>query len=78
MMLRICPSVPITWRSAACLQFGVEDPVLIDGLLPADASLIDDLRMGLGSGQFHTRAQDLGVDHHRPRLNRSPALKPSR
>ncbi|GAA1619241.1 MULTISPECIES: hypothetical protein [Brevibacterium] len=62
MMLRICPSVPITWRSAACLQFGVEDPVLIDGLLPADASLIDDLRMGLGSGQFHTRAQDLGVD----------------
>ncbi|WP_249356815.1 hypothetical protein [Brevibacterium sp. 2SA] len=62
MMLRICPSVPITWRSPACLQFGVEDPVLIDGLLPADASLIDDLRMGLGSGQFHIRAQDLGID----------------
>lgn len=61
-MLRICPSVPITWRSGTCLQFGVEDPVLIDGLLPSDASLIDDLRMGLGSAQFHARAQELGVD----------------
>ncbi len=61
-MLRICPSVPITWRSHTCLQFGVEDPVLIDGLLPAEASLIDDLRMGLGSAQFHARAQELGID----------------
>lgn len=61
-MLRICPSVPITWRGRGCLQFGVEDPVLIDGLLPAEASLIEDLRMGLASAQFHHRAQELGID----------------
>ena len=61
-MLRICPSVPITWRGRSCLQFGVEDPVLIDGLLPAEASLIEDLRMGLASAQFHHRAQELGID----------------
>lgn len=61
-MFRIYPSVPITWRSASCVQFGVDDPVLIDGLLPADVSLVEDLRLGVGSAQYHSRAQDLGVD----------------
>ncbi|MGO2860067.1 MAG: hypothetical protein ACTIC1_02845 [Brevibacterium sp.] len=61
-MFRIFPSVPITWRSSSCVQFGVEDPVLIDGLLPADVSLVEDLRLGVGSAQYYSRAQDLGVD----------------
>ncbi len=61
-MFRIYPSVPITWRSASCIQFGVDDPVLIDGLLPADVALLEELRLGLGSAQYHSRAQDLGVD----------------
>ena len=61
-MFRIYPSVPITWRSTSCVQFGVDDPVLIDGLLPADAALVEDLRMGVGSAQYYSRAQDLGVD----------------
>ncbi|MGC2940003.1 MULTISPECIES: hypothetical protein [unclassified Brevibacterium] len=61
-MFRIFPSVPITWRSSSCIQFGADDPVLIDGLLPADASLIEDLRLGIGSAQFYVRAQELGAD----------------
>lgn len=61
-MFRIFPSVPITWRSSACVQFGVDDPVLIDGLLPADVALIEELRMGVGSAQYYSRAQDLGAD----------------
>ena len=61
-MFRIFPSVPITWRSSSCIQFGADDPVLIDGLLPGDASLIEDLRLGIGSAQFYARAQELGVD----------------
>ncbi|WP_432791525.1 hypothetical protein QYM46_08125 [Brevibacterium sp. K11IcPPYGO002] len=61
-MFRIFPSVPITWRSSSCIQFGAEDPVLIDGLLPGDAGLIEDLRLGIGSAQFYARAQELGVD----------------
>jgi hypothetical protein len=61
-MFRIFPSVPITWRSPSCIQFGAEDPVLIDGLLPADVSLIEDLRLGIGSSQFYSRAQELGAD----------------
>lgn len=61
-MFRIFPSVPITWRSSSCVQFGADDPVLIDGLLPADVSLIEDLRLGIGSSQFYARAQELGAD----------------
>ncbi|MDN5585559.1 MAG: hypothetical protein L0G69_03250 [Brevibacterium sp.] len=61
-MFRIFPSVPITWRSSSCVQFGVDDPVLIDGLLPADVALVDELRMGVGSAQYYSRAQDLGAD----------------
>lgn len=61
-MYRIYPNVPITWRSASCIQFGVDDPVLIDGLLPGDVALLEELRLGLGSAQYHSRAQDLGVD----------------
>ncbi|RBP66313.1 hypothetical protein DFO66_103257 [Brevibacterium sanguinis] len=61
-MFRIHPSVPITWRSASCIQFGVDDPVLIDGLLPSDVALLEELRLGLGSAQYYSRAQDLGVD----------------
>ncbi|WP_181275351.1 hypothetical protein [Brevibacterium oceani] len=61
-MFRIFPSVPITWRSSSCIQFGADDPVLIDGLLPADVSLIEDLRLGIGSSQFYARAQELGAD----------------
>ncbi|UVI37611.1 hypothetical protein [Brevibacterium spongiae] len=61
-MFRIFPSVPITWRSSSCVQFGAEDPVLIDGLLPADVSLIEDLRLGIGSAQYYSRAQELGAD----------------
>src|SRR5699024_3236778 len=54
--------VPITWRSSSCIQFGADDPVLIDGLLPADVRLIEDLRLGIGSSQFYARAQELGAD----------------
>ncbi|HJA62258.1 hypothetical protein [Brevibacterium sp. SMBL_HHYL_HB1] len=61
-MFRIFPSVPITWRSSSCIQFGADDPVLIDGLLPADVRLIEDLRLGIGSSQFYARAQELGAD----------------
>lgn len=61
-MFRIFPTVPITWRTSTCVQFGVDDPVLIDGLLPADIELIDDLRLGVGSAQYYARAQDLGAD----------------
>lgn len=61
-MFRIFPSVPITWRTPTCVQFGVDDPVLIDGLLPADVGLIEDLRLGVGSAQYYSRAQDLGAD----------------
>lgn len=61
-MFRIFPSVPITWRSPSCVQFGVDDPVLIDGLLPADVTLVEELRMGVGSAQYYSRAQDLGAD----------------
>lgn len=61
-MFRIFPSVPITWRSPSCVQFGVDSPVLIDGLLPADVALIEDLRMGVGSAQYYSRAQDVGAD----------------
>lgn len=61
-MFRIFPSVPITWRSPSCVQFGVDDPILIDGLLPADVALVEDLRMGVGSAQYYSRAQDLGAD----------------
>lgn len=68
-MFRIFPSVPITWRSPSCVQFGVDDPILIDGLLPADVTLVEELRMGLGSAQYYSRAQDLGAD-----LSRASAL----
>lgn len=61
-MFRIFPSVPITWRSSSCVQFGADDPVLVDGLLPVDVSLIEDLRLGIGSSQFYARAQELGAD----------------
>ena len=46
-MFRIFPSVPITWRSSSCIQFGADDPVLIDGLLPGDACLMLFLVVGI-------------------------------
>jgi hypothetical protein len=61
-MFRIFPSVPVTWRTPSCVQFGADDPVLIDGLLPADVRLIEDLRLGIGSSQYYSRAQEFGAD----------------
>ncbi|GAA4284066.1 hypothetical protein GCM10022261_15970 [Brevibacterium daeguense] len=64
-MYQIFHSVPVVWRSDRCVQFGVDEPILIDGLTPQDAELISVLRMGIGIEDFFDRAEHLGVSASR-------------
>ncbi|MFB9777215.1 hypothetical protein [Brevibacterium otitidis] len=61
MRYQLYRSVPVVWRSGTCVQFGIDDPVLIDGLTAADAELISAVRMGIGAGDFDARAAQLNV-----------------
>ena len=66
-MLIINRAVPIAWRSETCVQFGVDDPVLIDGMTHADSTLLRLLRVGLSESEFFERALALGVTDQRAR-----------
>ncbi|WP_349829508.1 hypothetical protein [Brevibacterium litoralis] len=64
-MYQLYRSVPVVWRSARCLQLGIDDPALIDGLAPADTELVSLVRMGIEVEDFFDRAEKLGVDASR-------------
>lgn len=60
-MYQLYHSVPVVWRSDSCVQFGIDEPILIDGLTPQDTELISVLRMGIGVEDFFDRAVHLGA-----------------
>ena len=60
-MYQLYHSVPVVWRSDRCVQFGIDEPILIDGLTPPDTELVSVLRMGIGVDDFFDRAAHLGV-----------------
>lgn len=64
-MYQLFHSVPVVWRSDRCVQFGIDEPILIDGLTPQDTELISVLRMGIGIDDFFDRAEHLGVSSAR-------------
>ena len=57
--------VPIVWRSETCAQFGVDDPVLIDGLSAEDIDLLTLLRSGIHADEIFEAAQRCGVSARR-------------
>lgn len=61
MRYQLYRSVPVVWRSTRCVQFGVDSPVLIDGLTAADTELINAIRMGISARDFDARAAHLEV-----------------
>ena len=61
MRYQLYRSVPVVWRSSRCIQFGVDSPVLIDGLTAADTELINAIRMGISARDFDARAAHLDV-----------------
>ncbi|GAA2002403.1 hypothetical protein [Brevibacterium samyangense] len=64
-MYQVNQSVPVVWRSERCVQFGVDDPALVDGLTAEDAELVGLVRMGIGTDEFFDRAAYLGVPRAR-------------
>lgn len=64
-MYTIYRCVPLVWRSPGCVQFGADDPVLIDGLSPADADLLNLLRMGVSAAGLYDAAARCGVERTR-------------
>lgn len=66
-MLQFHRSVPLVRRTTSSVQFGVDDPVLIDGLTEDDLGLIDLLCRGCDSADYLDAAD-------RARLSRTRAL----
>lgn len=64
-MLQFHRSVALVRRTATSIQFGVDDPVLIDGLTPADLALIDRLCRGCDEDEYLEIAQRRGVNRTR-------------
>lgn len=64
-MLRLDPSHPPLWRSATCLQFGVDDLARLDDPEPWEESLIAELADGLEASAVDAflRAHDVSTDH---------------
>ncbi len=60
-MYTIYRTIPVVWRSDSCVQFGADDPVLIDGLSPADVDLLNVLRMGVSADHFFDAAARCSV-----------------
>lgn len=80
-MLMFNRSVPLVWRSSSCLQIGIDDPVLIDGLSVADRELIELIKMGISPEVLADKASQLGLTHERTAsllslLEESQALVP--
>ena len=80
-MLMFNRSVPLVWRSSSCLQIGIDDPVLIDGLSAADRELIELIKMGISPEVLAEKASHLGLTHERSAsllslLEESQALVP--
>lgn len=64
-MLMFNRSVPLAWRSSRCLQIGIDDPVLIDGLSAADRELIELIKMGISPELLSDKSSQLGMAHER-------------
>lgn len=80
-MLMFNRSVPLVWRSSSCLQIGIDDPVLIDGLSTADRELIELIKMGISPEVLADKASHVGLTHERTAsllnlLEESQALVP--
>ena len=60
-MLIIDPAAAVISRTHACVQFGIDDPVILSGLSDSEAALIDALRLGIEEDDFEPEAQTLGV-----------------
>jgi len=64
-MLQFHRSVPLVRRTSSSVQFGVDDPVLIDGLTDDDLGLIDRLCRGCESADYLEAADRAGLSRTR-------------
>lgn len=64
-MLQFHRSVALVRRTDSSVQFGIDDPVLIDGLTDADLDLIDRLCRGCDGDEYLDAAQRRGVSRTR-------------
>ncbi len=64
-MLQFRRSVPLVRRNETSVQFGVDDPVLLDGLAPGDLALLDALCRGCAEAEFAETAERSGVSGER-------------
>lgn len=66
-MLIIDPAAAVISRTHACVQFGIDDPVILSGLSDSESALVDTLRLGIEEDDFESEAQALGVTAGRAR-----------
>jgi len=64
-MLRIDPAHPPLWRSATCLQFGVDDAARLDEPEPWEELLVDQLTRGSSPAEVHAFLRSHDVDEQR-------------
>lgn len=64
-MLRIDPAHPPLWRSATCLQFGVDDTARLDEPEPWEELLVDQLTRGSSPSEVHAFLRSHDVDEQR-------------
>lgn len=64
-MLRIDPAHPPLWRSATCLQFGIDDAARLEDPEPWEERLVDALTRGVIPAAVHALLRSHGVDSSR-------------
>jgi len=61
MVLQLLPVSPMVWRTPTSVQFGVDAPVVIDGVSAGVERLLAALRSGVSTSGFAMLARDAGV-----------------
>ncbi len=64
-MLIVDPAVAVISRTHACVQFGIDAPVILSGLSDSESALLDALRLGIEEHDLIPEAQQLGVEADR-------------
>jgi hypothetical protein len=61
MVLKIADGIPMVWRTPTSVQFGVDAPVIVDGVTPGVERVLAALRSGISTSGLEMLARDAGL-----------------
>ncbi|HWM34944.1 MAG TPA: hypothetical protein VNR36_11975 [Pseudolysinimonas sp.] len=62
MVLKVPDDVPLVWRTPSSVQFGVDEPVVIDDVGPGLERMLSALRAGISRSGWQMLAREAGID----------------